>query len=171
MSPNESGTSSQHCYGLYLITVINFIAVIIHYSNMRTIAPLTNYSLLTVRKYRGSGEDKSKGTVGANPSEANLTRSKEGREEGQNQPSLANALCGAPCEAGRALACSKPQGIMLIHPDQCNAVGQFEQLLCKWPQIQKYWLRLSAHPSDCRQEPHQCKFLRTQADSRNQNSF
>ena len=107
------------------------MAVIIHYSSMRTIAPMTNSSPTTVRKYRGSDEDKSKGTVGANPSEANLTRSKEGREEGQNQPSLANALCGAPCEAGRALACSKPQGIMLIHPDQCNAVGQFEQLLCK----------------------------------------
>ena len=51
------------------------MAVIIHYSNMRTIAPMTNCSPTTVRKYRGSAEDKSEGTVGANPSEANLTKS------------------------------------------------------------------------------------------------
>ena len=52
------------------------MAVIIHYSSMRTIALMTNYSRRpTVRKYRGSAEDKSEGTVGANPSEANLTKS------------------------------------------------------------------------------------------------
>ena len=80
MSPNESQTSSQHRYSLYLITVINFMAVIIHYSTMRTIAPMTNYlDRPTVRKYRGSAEDKSEGTVGANPSEANLTKSKSSR--------------------------------------------------------------------------------------------
>ena len=52
------------------------MAVIINYSSMRTIALMTNYSRRpTVRKYRGSAEDKSEGTVGANPSEANLTKS------------------------------------------------------------------------------------------------
>ena len=132
MSPNESQTTSQHCYSLYLITVINFMAVIIHYSNMRTIAPMTNCSPTTVRKYRGSAEDKSEGTVGANPSEANLTKSSS-YNYGQSQPSLANALCGAPCEAGEALACSKPQSIMLIPPravPRCWPIGAtFMQIL------------------------------------------
>ena len=135
MSPNESQTSSQHCYSLYLITVINFMAVIIHYSSMRTIALMTNYSRRpTVRKYRGSAEDKSEGTVGANPSEANLTKSSSwGVYQGQSQPSLDNALCGAPCEAREALACSKPQSIMLIRPRavlRCWPIGAtFMQIL------------------------------------------